>query len=199
MSARSAQARRLGREVARQLGLRRAEIHWAGRKADSFGGWRLEWTDGPTVPAMRTLVQRYAEQSPAVPVAELGYDRCRTSLAEAIALLLFIDRDRSWVDCIEIPLMLSAYDVIDWPERADQVWQDRAQALLRHTPDRGRSVVTSYAVRAFASQARIGWDHALEWLDRLVVERDELTRASNVVDLACRRDSRLTYHDGQRR
>jgi hypothetical protein len=77
---------------------------------------------------MRLLVKECAKRFPAVPVADLGYDRCDTPLAEAIALLLYIVRDRSRADWIEIPLVYSAFDAVDWPERADQVWHDRARA-----------------------------------------------------------------------
>lgn len=190
MSGRSDQARRLGYELARQLGLRHVEVRWSGEKrTGSFGGWRVEWTNGPTVPSMRALVEQHAEWFPAVPVADLGYDRCQTGLAEAIALLLYVDRDRSWADCIETPLILSAFDVIEWPEHADQVWHDRGHALLRHTPDSGHSAVMAYAVGALARHARTGWDNALAWLDRLVVEHVAQSEASNVVDLAARRET----------
>jgi hypothetical protein len=186
MSARSIQAGRLGYELACTLDLRRVEIHWSGtKKVDSFGGWRVEWLNGPTVRHMRLLVKQYAKRFPAVPVADLGYDRCSTPLAEAITLLLYIDRDRSWADGIETSLVYSAFDAVDWPERADQVWHDRARALLRYTPAGGCSSVTAYAVRALAEHARNGWDYALAWLDRLAA----LAEASNVINLASRRET----------
>jgi len=188
MSARSTQAAKLGYEIAREQGLRRVDVRWSGTKRrGSFGGWRIEWTDGPTVPSMRTIVRRYAERYQAVPVAELGYDRCRTLLAEAVALLLFVDRDHSWADCIGTGLVTSAYEATDWPERAGRMWQDRGRALLRHTPDGECSLVTAYATRALADQARVGWDNALRWLDRLAVEHGAQMDSSNVVDLASRR------------
>lgn len=188
MSARSAQAARLGYELARTLGLRRVEVRWSGqKKSGSFGGWRVEWTDGPTVPQMRLLVGRHAARYPAVPVADLGYDRCRTPLGEAVALLLYVDRDRDWIADLVTPLVLSAYDAIAWPERADEVWQNRARALLRYTPDPGPPVVTAHAVRALAAHARTGWEDALARLDRLAAEHVALTEGSNVIDLASRR------------
>src|SRR5437660_6266115 len=119
MSARSMQVCKLGYELAQDLGLRRVEIRWSGTKQrGGFGGWRVEWTDGPTVPRMKTLIEKRAGRFPSVPVADLGYDRCSTNLGEAIALLLYVDRDRSWVDRIECPLLLWGYDTIDSPEQA---------------------------------------------------------------------------------
>jgi hypothetical protein len=200
MSARSTQARQLGYEVIHELGLHHAEVRWSGqRKTGSFGGWRVEWTNGPSVPGMRTFIERHAARFPAVPIADLGYDRCGTGLAEAIALLLYVDRDRSWVDCIETSLIPSAFDAVDWPERADQVWFERARALLRHTPDASRSTVTAYAVRALARHARVGWDNALAWLDRLVVEHGAVADATNIVDLASRRETYLANRVRQQR
>lgn len=200
MSARSVQARKLGYELAAHLGLRRVEVRWSGeRKTGSFGGWRVEWTDGPTVPSMQTLVEQHAERYPAVSVADLGYDRCQTSLGEAVALLLYVDRDRSWADCIGTPLVPSAFDAIEWPERADQVWHDRAHALLRHTHDSNRSGVTAYAVSALARHARTGWDNALAWLDHLIAEHAAQSDGSNVVDLASRRERHLAGRAEQQR
>jgi hypothetical protein len=86
MSARSAQAARLGCRLAVDLGLRHVEVRWlVTTKRGSFGGWRVEWTDGPTVPTMRALVAGRAGRFPAVPAAGLGYDRCQTGLADVIA------------------------------------------------------------------------------------------------------------------
>lgn len=82
MSARSTQAARLGYELAKHLGLRRVDVRWSGqKKRGSFGGWRVEWTDGPTVPQMRVLVGAHATRYTAVTVADLGYDRCQTRSA----------------------------------------------------------------------------------------------------------------------
>jgi hypothetical protein len=187
MSGRSIQAGRLGCELARDLRLLRVEVRWSGtNKSGSFGGWRVEWTDGPTVPVMRAHVEERAERFPAVPVADLSYDRCRTNLTEAVALPLYVDSDRYWVDRLECPLLLSGYDYVDWPERADEIWQNRAKALLRYAR---RPITTASAVNVLGTQAQAGWDSALAWLDRLAAEQSDEAEASNVVDLASRRDS----------
>lgn len=186
MSARTTQVCKFGYELAQDLGLRRVEIRWSGsKKRGSFGGWRVEWTDGPTVPRMKTLIEKRAGRFPAVPVADLGYDRCSTNLGEAIALLLYVDRDRSWVDRIECPLLLWGYDTIDSPEQADEVWQNRARALLRYAR---RPITTASAVNLLGRHARAGWDNALAWLDQLAVEEAAQAEASNVVELATWRD-----------
>jgi hypothetical protein len=195
------QAGRLAYELADELRLHRVEVHWSGtKKKGSFGGWRVEWTDGPTVAHMRTAVRGRAKRFPAVVVMELGYDRCHTALAEAIALLLYVDRERDWAYCIE-SLLWSAFDAIDWPERVDQVWHSRAHALLRHTPDPDVAVVTTYAVHALASTARHGWETALAWLDRLAAEHAAIAEDSTVIDLANRRAVRngVIRHDRRNR
>jgi hypothetical protein len=185
MSARSTQAARLGCRLAADLGLRHVELRWSGtKKRGSFGGWRVEWTNGPTVPTMRALVAERADLFPAVPAADLGYDRCQTDLAEVIALLLYVDRNRGWVDRIECPLLLWAHEYIDWPERADQVWHHRATALLRYAR---YPITTASAVDILGRHAQTGWDNALAWLDRLVAEHAATDEASNVIDLASRR------------
>jgi hypothetical protein len=191
MSARSTQAARLGYELATDLGLQRVEVQWSGeKKRGCFGGWRVEWTDGPTASRMRSLVGQRAAQFPAVPVADLGYDRCRTQLAEVVALLLYVDRDRSWVASVECPLLISGYDSVDWPERADEIWQCRARALLRYAR---HPITTAGAVNVLGTHARAGWDAALAWLDQLAAEHAAEVHASNVIDLASWRDEHVRF------
>ena len=106
-------------------------------------------------------------------------------LAEVIALLLYVDRDRTWVPRVECPLLLSGYESVDWPERADEVWQNRARALVRYAR---HPMTTARAVNVLGTHARTGWEVALAWLDRLAAEQAAEVRASNVVDLASWRD-----------
>ena len=151
--------------------------------ASAVGAW-----SGPTGQPFLgcgRLVEQRAAQFPAVPIADLGYDRCQTDLAEVIALLLYVDRDRAWVPHVECPLLLSGYESIDWPERADEVWQNRARVLLRYAR---HPMTTARAVNVLGMHARTGWDLALAWLDRLATEQAAEVKASNVVDLASWRD-----------
>jgi hypothetical protein len=135
---------------------------------------------------MRSLVEERAARFPAVPVADLGYDRCSTNLAEAVAFLLYVDRHREWVRCIESPLVLHGYDEIDSPELADVLWLNRARALLRYAR---RPITTIHTVKILARQAQVGWDNAMGWLDQLAADHHAAEcGASNVVDLVDWRD-----------
>lgn len=85
------------------------------------------------------------------------------------------------------PLLLSAHDAIPWPERADEVWQNRARTLLNYTPNRAYPMVTPDAVHALAAHARTGWENALAWLDRLAAQHAAPAEPPNVIHLASRR------------
>jgi hypothetical protein len=194
MSARSTQSARLAYELAGDIGLRRVDIRWSGTKRrGNWGGWRVEWTDGPTMRRMREFIETRAAQFPAVLVADLGYDRGSTDLAEVIALLVYVDRNRNWVTRIECPLLLLGYDEVDWPERADEVWQKRARALLRYARP---PITRAGAVNILGTHARSGWAAALAWLDQLVAEHAAEDQALNVVDLANWRDGRAECNVG---
>jgi len=60
-----------------------------------------------------------------------------------------------------------AFDEISYPERSEDTWLYRAEALLLldSSPDHPR--LTAESLRELASRAELGWDVALYWLDRI--------------------------------
>ena len=184
MSARASQAHRLGWTLRNELHLAQCELGWAGPRQRSgystYGGWRLEWTDGPTREQMRAEVGHRAGRFPAVPVDELSYDRNLSDLGEAVTVLHYLDEQGLNLPYALGPglVSLARQDDLAYPERADAPWQARAYALLsltaNHTADRD-------GFDQLAAEARRGWTHALAWLDNIAE-----TEVPGVVDFRAR-------------
>jgi hypothetical protein len=181
VSARTSQAHRLGWTLRTELGLAQCELRWAGPRRRSgystYGGWRLEWVDGPTRAQMHAEVGRRAGRFPAVPVDELGYDRNLSDLGEAVTVLHYLDRQGP-----NLPyalgsglVSLARNEDVAYPERTEDPWRARAHVVLSLTahpaPDGGDGF------DQLADEARRGWPHALAWLDALA-ERE----VPNVID-----------------
>ncbi|WP_446225001.1 hypothetical protein ACTWPB_07745 [Nocardia sp. IBHARD005] len=96
---------------------------------ESTHDWRIDWSNGPTEEEVRGILTRLAAGLPAV--TSLTLSRGYTDLAEATALLMWIDADptrltdvSSYWSCRE------AFGSTRFPERAPEVWIARAQRLL---------------------------------------------------------------------
>lgn len=167
MTLRSRQAVRLVELLRRRSGVR-IECSWWGNGRDHrYSGWHLEWPDGPTVPEMRSLVCEFKAQVPAVDAVGLHYDRSETELGKTVALLRYLCVRPEYAPEVT-PVMASiAFDEISYPERSEDTWLYRAEALLLldSSPDHPR--LTAESLRELASRAEHGWDEVLLWLDRL--------------------------------
>lgn len=167
MTSRSRQAVRLVELLAQRGGVR-TECSWWGNGRDGrYSGWHLEWTDGPTVPEMRSLVCELKAQVPAIDGSALHYDRSETELGKTVALLRYLGAYPEYAS-VATPVMASiAFDETSYPERSEDTWLYRAEALLLldSSPDHPR--LTAESLRELASRADLGWDEALGWLDRI--------------------------------
>lgn len=173
MTARSRQAAQLARLLAERTG-RAVRSSYDGPRQAQYGGWHLEWTDGPTTETMRTLVGEYISRFPDLEVAEFRFSRSRTTLADAVALLLWLDTDCDAVMRYDPVFWFGlALDRIDNPDRAPEVWQARARtlhALVDQAAERDTHIsgASPYRVVGEGLADRIradGWDATLEWLD----------------------------------
>jgi hypothetical protein len=180
VSARTSQAHRLGWTLRNELHLAQCELGWAGPRQRSgystYGGWRLEWTDGPTRDQMRAEVTSRTGRFPAVPVDELSYDRNLSDLGEAITVLHYLDRQGPNLPYTLGPglVSLARQDDLAYPERADTPWRARAHALLSLNSDH---TAGSDGFDQLAAEARRGWPHAMAWLDSIAA-----TEVPNIVD-----------------
>ncbi|MEV6071939.1 hypothetical protein AB0L82_35825 [Nocardia sp. NPDC052001] len=173
MTTRSRQAAALAQVLGDRIG-RPVRHSYDGPRTERYsGGWRLEWTDGPTIGTMRALAREYAARFPDLPPVEnIRFDRAHTDQAEATALLLWLDTDpNSAFDTIPGLWLEQSFAATEDPDRAPEVWQRRGHtlyAMIReaYTAKSSSSghtiVVTALAERIRAS----GWDQTLAWLDR---------------------------------
>ncbi|HEX4252805.1 MAG TPA: hypothetical protein VH008_33390 [Pseudonocardia sp.] len=165
MTSRSRQAVRLVELLRRRSGVQ-VECAWWGLGRDHrYSGWHLEWVDGPTEPEMRALVCEFKAQVPAIDAVGLHYDRSETELGKTVALLRYLCvRPEYAADAT--PVMASlAFDKISYPERSEEIWLYRAEALLLLDSSPVHPRLTAESLRELASRAELGWDEVLSWLD----------------------------------
>jgi len=190
VTARSAQARQLARLLAARAGVP-VEVEWQGpRSRDGrYGGWRLQWADGPTAVSMRALVDELAPRVPAVPVGELAYGRNDRRQSLAVLLLNDLDRHPDRVHTVRPWDVADLHWRTDYPDRADQPTRQRATILLRL--DRNGELTTD-VLRQLAAHANPDWPAALAWLDAMVLAEVDPT----VVKLADHRRTRSRVQGG---
>jgi hypothetical protein len=167
MSIRCRDATRLAYLLGHHTGIPDLRCEYRGAGSDPiYSGWQLTWGDGPTQDEMRMLVAHLAEQVPGVDTAALRYRRGSTDLAEAVALLRYLDDHPALVTDISMVIARTAFDTTSYPERSDERWLSRARALLSVG---GRSALTWRALR--------GWSFVLAWLDGITVAAEDPTVA----------------------
>jgi len=184
VSTRSRQAFHLARRLTERAGVP-VTIEWHGASSPRnrpWTGWRITWTDGPTVPTMTAHVAQLADRAPALDVAELRYDRGPTDLAELTALLGHLGQRPELAARITPMLARDAWEHTEHPERLDEHTQGRARALLAEH-DTALGAHTDLAQRGHAG----GWDAIVRWLDQLAA-----TLAAEIIDLAAERAARRT-------
>lgn len=113
-----------------------------------------------------------------VPAAELSYSRCLSTLGEATALLIWLERHPDVLRDIGAVHLVAARDEVAYPERVDDVLRRRARALLCRSPS---GTVGYEVLRELSGPGRRGWVAVQEWLDG---------PAPMVVDLAAERARR---------
>ncbi|SNY83792.1 hypothetical protein SAMN04244553_3565 [Nocardia amikacinitolerans] len=161
MTSRSRQAGQLAYRLCQRTGCH-VECNYLGPRRDSYGGWRIEWCDGPTEVEMRQHVADLAAPLPAIATADLRYGRGDTDQARAVALLLWLDEHRADARHLGWNLAYEVYRETSYPNRADDIWQARAKTLLRATR---HGVMSDEALALLREHATVGWDSTLAWLD----------------------------------
>ncbi|MGQ0576717.1 MAG: hypothetical protein ACT4RN_21325 [Pseudonocardia sp.] len=161
----------------------RVRLAWSGRPAGGmWGGWVVQWCDGPTEAQMRALATQRLDgldSAGPVPADDLSYGRCLSTTGEAAALLIWLERHPSALREVGAVHLVAARDEVPYPERADERTRARARALLA----RGHGTLGYEVLRELARHARCGWPAVLRWLDRGCV-------GPGVVDLAAERERR---------
>jgi hypothetical protein len=145
----------------------RVEVRYHGPGSGAYGGWHVEWCNGPTWPRMTALAAARADEFPAVGVPQLRYDRSSTDVSEAAALLAYLSaRPGDRVHSSSM-MLRDAFDACDYPERLDRDTLRRARALCVVDPD-SRGMVTLRALRELAERCRTSdWMAVLAWLDEV--------------------------------
>lgn len=169
MSTRSRDAQLLGRLLSEHTGIPVYVVYY-GPARDHHGGWHVTWCDGPTQATMRDLVGKVAEAH-SVRFPLRGYTRNSTDLAEAAALLLWLDTIPDHAVDVGSVAAARAYDVQDHPEVADEPTLSRARALLSLSPAGTLELGTLDQVRQRAR--RDGWAGVLEWLDGITAAAED--------------------------
>jgi hypothetical protein len=185
VSTTSREAWRFGELLSKACGVE-VTVEWSGRPAPgTWGGWVVQWCDGPTESEMRATAAEIlpgAGGANSTVAAELSYGRRLSNLHEATALLLWLERHPDEAPQVTAVSLVAARDEVSYPERADARTQRRARALLDHSP----SGTLGYEVlRELAGHARCGWPAVPAWLDKVAC-----AAAADVVDLAAERARR---------
>ncbi|WP_331722945.1 hypothetical protein [Nocardia sp. NBC_00511] len=174
MTNRSRQAATLARLLTERTG-RPVRQSYDGPRQARYGGWHLEWVDGPTIETMRALASEYIGRFPDLEVDEFRFSRSRTEFADAVALLLWLDTDLDAVLRYAPTFWFGglAFERVEDPDRAPEVWQARARtlhALVDQAAERDTRISEPGPHRVvgedLADHIRTdGWDATLQWLD----------------------------------
>lgn len=139
----------------------RVEPVFAPPERASAPGWRLRWTDGPTIAEMRALLDEY--EQPGEP------PECSRELSahgRVVAVLLWLDRDPARGGDPEELVLDCAAAAIGYPERAQPRWQHRARKLRALAE--GRRGFPLPAIPLLLHRClSTGWAETLAWLDGL--------------------------------
>ncbi|MFC4124966.1 hypothetical protein [Nocardia rhizosphaerae] len=134
----------------------RYDVQFAAIYVDHGRDWRMDWCNGPTEDEVRGAVSRVAAGLPAV--TSLTFYRGHTDLAEATALLMWIDTDPSRLATLSsYASPREAFAETRYPERLSEAWKGRAAALLQ--------------MHGYLGIAAVEWLHARSW-DRVLAELD---------------------------
>lgn len=168
---RSRQLHRLAYTLSERIGGKVEFVYDGPRTKSGDGGWIVQWAEGPTSDQMRELVARVAEQVSAGALPELRYSRSMSSHGEAVTLLLWLQEDPNHADFHESGAADIASSAVGYPDRADEIWHRRADALLQLDTATGGGQLAIAAVRTLLSRIRDdGWQSTLLWLDRFFAE-----------------------------
>jgi len=143
----------------------RVRMEFSGRPAPGlWGGWVVQWCDGPTEAQMRAVAAQVlpptGDRTP--PADQLSYGRCLSTVGEATALLMWLEAHPEALVGIGAVHLLAARDEVPYPERADGLARARSRSLLRRSPSGtlGYDVLLELATRGHR-----GWGTVLAWLD----------------------------------
>ena len=148
----------------------------------TWGGWVVQWSDGPTEAEMRGIAAAVlpAAGGSGSTAAELSYCRRLSAFGDATALLVWLRRHSGAAEVSAVSLV-AARDEVSYPERADAATLRRARTLLGRSPS---GTVSYDLLRELAGHARGGVEEVQRWLD------DVDRAATGVVDLAAERARR---------
>lgn len=134
----------------------RFDVPVAASYEDHRRDWRMDWCNGPTEDEVRGAVSRVAAGLPAV--TSLRLYRGHTDVAEATALLMWIDADPARLPTVSGYWgRREAFAETRYPERAPEVWKRRGAALLEAMGYLGNDAVEWLRART--------WDQVLAELD----------------------------------
>lgn len=134
------------------------------KTANTPRAWHVQWTDGPTWQQMLSLAASLAAEAPGLDIAHLRPSRGRAALAEAVAVLLWLDKDPANAEAFPACWLEFAFDTVAFPDRAPSEWRRRGQALLSLTDGRiGAAVCAELDARIQAD----GWEATVAWLDEM--------------------------------
>lgn len=180
------QAGRYGELLGAACGVQ-VRLAWSGRPTEgAWGGWVVQWCDGPTEVQMRALATDTLPVprggAPQASAGELSYSRRLSTQGEASALLIWLECHPDVLGAVGAVHLVAARDEVPYPERSDDRTRRRAQALL----DRSPSGMLGYEVLSeLAGRGRCGWAAVVAWLDGC-----RHGQAPAVVDLATERTRR---------
>ncbi|MGW4125476.1 hypothetical protein [Nocardia sp. NPDC004711] len=125
---RSRQSWKLSYALTERTGVE-VRIEYHGARRDSYGGWHIQWGDGPTAETMRGHVATLAGQYPAIASAHLEYVRGYTDHSQAVALLLWLNANPREIPFLSRWSVIEAHNQTDYPGPAEEKWQQRGRAL----------------------------------------------------------------------
>lgn len=128
-------------------------------------GYRIEWTDGLTVPEMCGIGVSLSNRVLGIRNFIPRLSRIPSDCGLLTALLLWLDEHPGCLPwSIGEGTAYLAFDSVSRPERAAPVWQRRAEALLLVV---GPGSSPGEAAHVLAGASGRSWHEALKWLDRI--------------------------------
>ncbi|WP_280180363.1 hypothetical protein [Nocardia farcinica] len=95
--------------------------------------WHIKWTDGLSWRKMLAVAAELSDEVPSMDITQMRPARAATPLAEAAAVLVWLNDDEDRADFHPLVWPQYAHDAIGYPEPLADCWRQRGQALLSLT------------------------------------------------------------------